>query len=273
VNWLTERNSFSIAVLLYGVSVIYGIFLLRRGFRRDDHINYLLLGTGFLFHTSAILLRGISLQRCPIHNLFEAVMFISWTIAAVNMVLGARPALRFIGAFAAPILLILGIFGLMPVLDAPDTDASFKGGWVSAHASLILASYSAFGLGGIAATMFLMQEHNLKYRKPKAFFALLPPLQRLELIVERMLLAGLICLSLGLAVGGATLKLPAGVSFWKDAKVHWSILVWLMYAGLLVAHWKFGQRGRRLAWIAVGGSAFVLFTFWGFNLLSNIHNP
>jgi len=50
--------------------------------------------------------------------------------------------------------------------------------------------------------------------------------------------------------------------------VVWSIFVWGLYLALLVLHWRFAQTGRRFAWGAVGGFAFVLLTFWGFSLLS-----
>ena len=42
---------------------------------------------------------------------------------------------------------------------------------------------------------------------------------------------------------------------------------------LLILRWRFAQTGRRFAWGAVGSFAFVLLTFWGFSLLSGIHNP
>jgi len=45
----------------------------------------------------------------------------------------------------------------------------------------------------------------------------------------------------------------------------------VLYAALVVARWRFDQRGRRLALGAVAGFAFVLLTFWGIYLLSGLH--
>ena len=47
INENLDRNAFALAVVLYGISSIYSVFLWRKGFRRDDHINYLLLLLGF----------------------------------------------------------------------------------------------------------------------------------------------------------------------------------------------------------------------------------
>jgi ABC-type transport system involved in cytochrome c biogenesis permease subunit len=58
-----------------------------------------------------------------------------------------------------------------------------------------------------------------------------------------------------------------------DAKILWSLFIWLLYLSLVVAQGRFWQSGRRLAWAAMGAFAFVMLTFWGFNLLSDIHHP
>ncbi len=259
---------------LYGISSLYAIFLLRRGFREDNRINYALLLGGALFHTYAMFQRGFSLQRCPINNLYEATIFVAWTIVTTYLLLGSWKRLRFVGAFASPMLFGIGVFALMPSLDPPHGDQPvFTGGWMSLHAALILLSYGGFGLSAIAAVMYLMQEHNLKYNKPRAVFSLMPPIQRLELVTGRLMLAGFVLLTAGLAIGVIYLKETHDVYFKGDTKIFWSMLVWLGCLAMLISRWHFAQRGRRLAWGAVGMFAFVLLTFWGSNLLSGIHNP
>jgi len=274
VAWFNDRRLFICAVALYGVSAIYSILLLRRGFREDNRLNYLLLFGAFILHTLAMFQRGFSLQRCPINNLYEATMFIGWAIVTAYLVIGTWPRLRFLGAFAAPLLFGMGVYAFMLSLGLRQTaQPDFSGGWQSLHAALIFLSYGTFGLSSLAALMYLNQEHDLKFHRVRAIFSLVPPIQRLELIVVRLLLAGFILLTAGLLVGAVALKPPRGASFWTDAKVVWSLVVWALYLTLLILHWRFAQTGRRFAWGAVGGFAFVLLTFWGFSLLSGIHNP
>lgn len=271
---LSDHHYFQIAVLLYGLSTLHAIFLHRQGFREDNRVNYCLLLGGAVFHTLAMFHRGFSLQRCPINNLYEATLFIAWTIVVSYLVIGSWARLRFLGAFASPILFAIGVFALMPSLDPPYGDRpDFTGGWLSLHAALILLSYGGFGLSSIAAAMYLTQEHNLKFDKFRAVSSLMPPIQRLETATSRLLLASFVLLTGGLAIGAIYLKETYGVYFKGDAKVLWSVLVWSGCLALLVSRWRFAQRGRRFAWGAVGVFAFVLLTFWGSNLLSGIHNP
>lgn len=260
-------------MLIYGCSVIYSVFLLRRGFREDNLVNYLVLALGFGFHTCAIMRRGLMGDRCPTSNLYEATMFVDWVMVATYLVLGVVRRLRFLGAFASPVIFALGVFALMPSLDAPYHREWAQYGPTSVHAALILLAYGAFGLAAVAGAMFLSQEHDLKFHKARAIFSLMPPIQRQEAIVQQLLIAGFALLSAGLVVSAFWMKPPPGVALHRDFKVLWTVLVWALYLGLLILRWRFHQRGRRFAWGAVGTFAFVLLTFWGANLASNIHHP
>ena len=272
MSWFTDRHFFSLAVVFYGVTTLYAVFLWREGFRQHNRINYLLLFLAFGFHTLAVAGRGISVSRCPVNNLYEAITFVAWTIVALYLVVGIWPRLQFLGAFASPVLFAIGVFALMPGLDPPFTGKPrFEGNWTSVHAGLILLSYGSFGLSFVAGLMYLTQEHDLKLHKLRAVFSLLPPIQRLEGIVGRLLLAGFVLLTVGLAIGAFNLRRTQGVFYFGDSKVLWSALVWTIYFGLLMMRWGFAQTGRRFVWGAVGSFAFVLLTFWGTNLLSGIH--
>jgi ABC-type uncharacterized transport system permease subunit len=269
----TDRHWFLAAVILYGVSALYSTFLFRKGFSRDDRINYGLLGAAFVFHTVAMLQRGFSLSRCPIHNLYEATIFSMWTMAAAYLVLGAWPRLRFLGAFAAPILFAIGVFALMPGLDTPGPRFEASRVWLSLHVALFALAYGAFGLSSVAALMYLTQERDLKLHKLRAMLAHVPSIQRLEYVAGRLLLAGFALLTLGLGVSFVGVPRGTFASWASDPKIMWSVFVWVLYGGLILLRWRFAQGGRRFAWGAVAGFVFVLLTFPLFNLLSPIHNP
>jgi HemX protein len=270
---LTERYLFALAVVLYGVSTLYSVFLWRRGFRKDNRILYLLLLAAMALHTIAMAKRGFSLSRCPVSNLFEATIFSTWAIVTSYLVIGLVRRLRFLGAFAAPVLFCVGVFALMPGLDTHGPQPTFAPPLSSLHASLTMLAYGAFGLGAIAAAMYLNQERDLKQHKLRAVLALLPPIQRLEVVTSRSVTVGLALLSAGMVLGILWLKHEKGVYFLMDAKVLWTIFVWLVYGVLLVRRWPFDQGGRRFAWGVIGSFGFILLTFAGFNLLSPIHHP
>jgi ABC-type uncharacterized transport system permease subunit len=238
-----DRHFFLLAVIGYGLSTIYSVFLWRRGFRKDDRVNYLLLLVAFAFHTLAMINRGFSLNRCPVNNLYEAMTFVAWTIVAVCLGVGLFPRLRFLGAFAAPILFAVGVFALMPPLDPPHAGhPNFTTDWGSIHGSLVLLACGAFGLSSIAGAMFLMQELDLKFHKQRAVFSLLPPIQRLELVMNRLVITGLVFLTAGLAFSPMLVRAKEnqGVAYRGDPILFYSIFIWAVYAALVVSRWRFG---------------------------------
>jgi ABC-type transport system involved in cytochrome c biogenesis permease subunit len=267
----SDRASFLVAVLFYGISSVHTIFLFRKGFREDTRTSYLLLLGGFIFHTLAMFQRGFTYNRCPIHNLYEATLFVEWTMLAIYLAVGLWSRLRFLGAFASPFLFGIGVFALMPQLDQTNP-INAREGWLSFHVALFALAYGAFGLSCVAGLMYLTQERDLKFHKFRAVLSLMPPLQRLDLVAGRLLLAGLVMWTSALVISGLLVR-QVGVNYLADPKILWSVLVWGLYAGLLIMRWKFAQGGRRFAAGAVGTFVFVLLTYWGASLLSPIHSP
>jgi HemX protein len=272
VDWFTDRHLFLLAVMFYGACMVHAVFLWRKGFRQHDHASFFLLLAGLLLHTSAMVKRGFSLKQCPVNNLFEATIFLAWGLVIACLIVSLLPRLRFVAAFASPVLFAIGVFALMPSLDPPHgPKPEFSEGLKSFHAASVMLAYGAFGLAAVAAIMFLTQQHNLKFNKLRAVTSLLPPVQRLELVATRLVLVGLVLFCAGLFAGGH-LPRPEGVVYWKETKVVWSGIMLALYLGLLLAHWKWAFVGRRFACGIIGLFAFLLLTFWGTNLLSTLHH-
>jgi HemX protein len=271
-----DRHLFLIAVVLYGISALYSVFSWRRGFREDDWTTYILSASGFVFHTIAMFKRGFTFSACPVNNLYEAMVFVMWTIVASYLLMGIWSRLRFVGAFASPVLFAMGVFALMPALDVRANKPYFGGVLISLHAASILLSYGTFGLSCVAAIMYLKEEHDLKFHKTRVVFSRLPPIERLDSIINWLLIGGFVLLTAGLILAEPLMKErygAYGIYLREDPKIAWSIFVWVIYLSLLITRWVSKHGGKRLAWGAIGSFSFVLFTFWGFNLLSRIHHP
>jgi len=271
--WFTDRHCFLLAVIFYGLSTIYSVFLWRKGFRRDEWVNYLLLAGGVALHTLAMVKRGLTWHSCPVNNLYEATTFLLWALGLASLAYSLLPRFKFLCAFTAPVLFAVGIFALMPSLDpARGPKPEFSGALRSLHAATSLQAYGAFGLAAVAAGMFLMQRHDLKFHKIRALLTLLPSIQRLEAITFRLVMVGFALFTVGLCVG-SQLPRKEGVSYFSDPKVIWSALLWLVYLESIVAHRFLNRSSRAFAWGIIGAFAGLLLTFWITNLTSALHHP
>ena len=271
VAW-NDKVFFALAVLLYGASVVYSVFLWRGGFRRDNRVNYALLAAGFILHTAAMARRGFTLERCPINNLYEATIFIIWAALLAYLVLGVWHRLRFLGAFISPALFAMGVFALMPALDPPHgPKPDFSGGLASLHKALLLLAFGGLGLSAAAAAMYLVQERDLKFHRRRAISSRMPSLQRLEAALSGLLAAGFTLLTGGVIASIAYLKQKRDVYFSSDPEAIWVMGVWGFYLVLLILHWRHQETGRRFALGVLASFLFVLLTFWGVYLLSPLH--
>ncbi len=277
VQFLGERAWYGMAVACYGVATAHAFLVWKQGFRRGAGWNYGILAVGFLFHAMALAGRGFSLKRCPVTNLFEAAMFVSWALCAAHLVAGAWPRARMAGLLLAPLLFATGIFALQPALDRPGPvfEIDLERAAVSLHVSLILLAYAGFGFGALAGVLILVRRHGASEDTPlvRNLAELLPSGQQLEGLLLRSLGTGLVLLTAGLVLSLGLMRERYGVLVRPDPKIAWSFFVWAVYLGMMMLRLWFRQGNHRLAWGALAGFAFVLLTFWGTNLMSPIHHP
>ena len=95
-----------------------------------------------------MIMRGLSLERCPVNNLYEAMIFVAWTILAAYLVLGLFPRC---GTWLVCRADHFRHWRLRPHAGAGcslQRQAAFSNALVSLHAALSLLSYGAFGLSG-----------------------------------------------------------------------------------------------------------------------------
>ena len=210
---------------------------------------------GWVCHTVALLLRWIELGRLPLLSLAEMVSVAIW--AAVLFQLWAERHYRtpVLVAFVLPVVLVLGL-ALPSGLRALVFERPRGGGWVWVHVALALIGLAALVLNFAGALMYLLQERQIKRRRPGAFFYLLPPLESLDRLTLLALIVGFPFFTAALILG--VVGAPRLVAL--DPLALLSIATWAVYAvtlfGRVVGHWH----GRRAAYFAIAGFGVLLLT-------------
>lgn len=268
-----DRLFHALAVTSYGLASVHAVMVWRRGFGRGEWVNYLMLLVGVGWQTGALMARGFSLARCPVTNLFEALMFVGWAVGLAYLAVGWWKPLRLVGTLMAPALLVLGLFAMQPRFDAPGPEFDLEHAAVSLHVSLVLLAYAGFGFGCVIGGLYLIGDRPGDSPRLRALAGRLPSLAGLEQGLLRSLGIGLVLLTAGLVSSFGLMRERYGVVVRPDPKIAWSMLVWAVYLALMVHRLRFRGDTRRLAWGALGGFVFVMLTFWSTNLLSPIHHP
>jgi HemX protein len=234
----------------------YTVYALRAGVARPSRWNFLVMLAGFLLQTGFLHARGQVVGRCPLTNLFEVLIFLSWSVVLLYFVIGGTYRLSLLGSFTAPLVFLLqSVAQLLPSASLPAVHKPSTGFWAEMHAAVSLIAYGAFALGCVAGVMYLVQERLLKKHQVSGVFRKLPPIHDLAEAMQRVLIAGLILLSFGLTAG-----FLAGNAGQHKAAIAWAIGVWLLYGVVLTLRYTHRVSARRIAWMSVAAFTIALTT-------------
>ena len=207
-------------------------------------------------------------------NMYESLVFFSWCLVIAYLVITVRYKVPVVGAFVMPITFILmAAAALLPDKGIGEIPPALQSNWLPIHVTLSFMGDALFAMAFGTGVMYLIQERQLKRKRPGVFYYRLPSLDVLDSMNYRALTIGFPLLTLGIITGSVWAQYAWG-SYWSwDAKETWSLITWFIYAAVLHARLTAGWRGRKAAWFSIIGFAAVLFTFLGVNLLlSGLHS-
>ena len=130
-----------------------------------------------------------------------------------------------------------------------------RSSWLFVHVVLALLGYAALFLTCVAAVMYLIQERELKSKKPRAFYYRLPPLGALDDLAYKTMAIGFVLITLGLITGSFWAFVEWGTRWVVDPKIILAFVTWGVYLLMIFTRWTIGWRGRKAAYFAIVGFA------------------
>src|SRR6266705_332927 len=228
--------------------------------QRDELVHRLAsLATlaAWVLHTGALVARAFELGRPPLASLPEAVSVVAWAVELLEMWLERRYGLQVLGAFVLPVALA---FSLQSTPMRPLIEPALSGAWVWVHIGLALVGIAAFVFNFAGALMYLLQERQLRAKRPGALYYSLPALATLDRLTYRTLALGFPFLTTGLLLGVLWAGAAWGSVFAFDPLALLSFIAWAVYAATLAGRAVGGWHGRRAAYFAILGFAALALT-------------
>jgi len=263
---VVDRTLLIVSTICFLAAVVLTAVALRAGIFRPGKFNFLAIGLGFIFQTAFLSSRGHALGRCPLTNLFEVFIFIAWSVALIYLLVGPSYRLSLMGAFTAPLVVLLQVFALVAPIDVRHPAKLPTNASLEFHASISLVAYGAFALACIAGVMYLVQERQLKTHQLHSIFYHLPPLTVLFAAITRLLWLGFILYTVGIASGFFTGRpLPR-------VQVAAAIGVWLLYAAILQGRHLRRITPKRVAALCIVGFSAALTLLWGITFSAQTHS-
>jgi len=259
-----------LAVAVYGVGISLTVpSVVRR--RASLHPTSLVaLGLGLGLHAAAFVFPAMRTLRLPITDVRTALSFFALLVTGAFFFVYLRYRITALGLFMLPLVFVLTLISGFRPEDSLAT-AGFGTRWLLVHTASIFLGYTGFFLTFVAAVMYLIQERELKSKRPKAFYYRLPSLEVCEELYYRSLVFGLPFLSLGILTGFVWASRAWKGPWELDPKILASLVTWLIYLILFSTRLSGSWRGRRAAYVAIFAFAAVMMTFVGVSVLSSQH--
>src|SRR5205814_6607229 len=149
------------------------------------------------------------------------------------------------GAFTAPLVLLLQLFALRAPVDTPHAIRVMPNPWLEFHATISIIAYGVFALACVAGAMYLVQERQLKTHELRSIFYHLPPLPTLFSAMTRLLWLGFALYTAGLISGFFTGgPLPR-------LKMICAFAVWIFYGVILQGRHLHKVAPKRIAALCI----------------------
>jgi cytochrome c-type biogenesis protein CcsB len=222
------------------------------------------LGTALLL--ASVALRGASVQRAPLGNLFEFAVVASLAIMLAFCLWSTRRDLRWLGLFVVtPVLLVLGVALVSWYTEAAELMPSLQSYWLVIHVSVAVIATAVFFLGAAVGVLYLWQD-KVEQTGARSILNRFPSSRTLERLTYGLHIIAFPLWTFTL-IAGAIWARQAWASYWNwDPKEVWTFVIWVAYAAYLHARVTSGWSKQRATYIALAGFVCIIINYTVVNL-------
>jgi len=248
-------------------------------------ISKLLVAASNVLFTLTLLVRWIGEGYFPLSNLYESLIFLSWGISLLHLLIEFKTKSRLIGSISTPILFFLSGFSSLTLptdmQKALPLVPSLQSNWLMMHVSMMMISYATLILGSLLSILYLafnvfnQKEKNILIKiensqtiiNPSINYSKLSLLQTIDIWSYRIIGLGFPFLTIGI-ISGAVWANEAWGSYWSwDPKETWALITWLVFAVYLHSRLIKGWQGEKAATIGSCGFFVIWICYLGVNFL------
>jgi ABC-type transport system involved in cytochrome c biogenesis permease subunit len=239
-----------VAAGLYSLGLLDAVLTI---VQRRAHMFRVALGALTLagvFHLVSIVEQGIAIEHFPASGFYESMSLCAFLITSLFLFIYWRYRLESLSVFIFPLVFVMTLVASLgrPV-SASWSSQTVREAWLRVHVVLVLLGIAALLFTAVAAILYLLQERELKRKKPRNFSHRLPPL----IIVVSIL---------------AFVEL--GTRWIADPKIAISFVTWGICLLMVFLRVSAGWRGRKAAVLAITALGCSALTWAAHTQLQNI---
>ncbi len=244
--------------------------------RKAAGIAMMLTRLGGLLLIAAAAMRGLSVHRPPLGNMFEFALVGCMFVIVVFVAISARRDLRWLGLFVTgPVLLTLGLAITVFYTDASELLPSLKSVWLVIHVTVATFSVALFTIAFSVTILHLVKTwlEAQQAADPQAMSRVraivntaLPPARSLDRTAYGIHAVAFPLWTFTL-IAGAIWAEQAWGHYWNwDPKEVWTFVIWVIYAAYLHARATTGWSPRAANYLALAGYGAILVNYMVVNV-------
>ncbi|MEO1237290.1 MAG: cytochrome c biogenesis protein CcsA [Planctomycetota bacterium] len=196
----------------------------------------------------------------------DGLLLIASLLAGVGLYVQSRPRLGGLAAFSLPLLTLILAWAVCASAWTyrPFAMDTLHPVWRAVHLSGVYLGTLGCSVAAAAGVMYLVVARRLKAKRNPRGLMRLASLEALERVIVQTATLGFALLTVGLVSGVVILAeegggvIPGG---WASPKVVLAFVAWLTYALVMNVRVAAVFRGRRAAWLAIGGWVLLLVVY------------
>jgi cytochrome c-type biogenesis protein CcsB len=292
---------------LFFAMILYWISLSLPKNNTVFQISKLLVTGSNLLFMATLSIRWITQGYFPLSNLYESLIFLSWGISIIHLLIESKTKSRLIGAISTPLMFFLSGFSSLTLptemQKALPLVPSLQSNWLMMHVSMMMVSYATLILGSLLSILYLTflffngkiiketdssmeslepvslsvnstsflfdQTSSIKIESSSRLLASSKRslLETVDIWSYRIIGLGFPFLTIGI-ISGAVWANEAWGSYWSwDPKETWALITWLTFAIYLHSRLLKGWQGREAAILGSCGFFVIWICYLGVNFL------
>jgi cytochrome c-type biogenesis protein CcsB len=244
--------------------------------RRAAGVAMMLTRLGAILLIAAAAMRGLSVHRPPLGNMFEFALVGCMFVVVVFVALSTRRDLRWLGLFViGPVLLTLGLAITVFYTDASELLPSLKSVWLVIHVTVATFAVALFTIAFSVTILHLVKtwleeqasDDPLAMSHTKRVVnTALPPARSLDRTAYGLHAVAFPLWTFTL-IAGAIWAEQAWGHYWNwDPKEVWTFVIWVVYAAYLHARATTGWSPRAANYLALAGYGAILVNYMVVNV-------
>ena len=236
--------------------------------RKAAGVAMMLTRLGGLLLIAATAMRGLSVNRPPLGNMFEFALVGAMFVVVAFVAISLRRDIRWLGLFVVgPVLLTLGLAITVFYTAASELLPSLKSVWLVIHVTVATFSVALFTIA-FSVTILHLVKTWLEGQDPVGMSRVrtivntaLPPARSLDRTAYGLHVVAFPLWTFTL-IAGAIWAEQAWGSYWQwDPKEVWTFVIWVVYAAYLHARATSGWSPRSANYLALAGYGAILVNY------------